>query len=97
MKCIVHIWRVLDSDTTRFRLRLTPLYSVAHGAAVEEFANERVLCRRLTEIGLAKACREMTLSNLHEGTNAIWSNCEVAEEIFQEFVPFREQLALSMP
>jgi len=97
MRCIVHVWRALDSDTTRYRLRLTPLYSVAQGTAVEEFANERSLCRRLTEIGLAKACREMTLSNLREGTNAIWTNCDVAEQVFHEFVPFREQQALSTP
>jgi hypothetical protein len=97
MKCIVHVWRAMDSDETLFRLRLTPLYSLAHGTAVEEFANERALCRRLTEIGLAKACREMTLSNLREGPNAIWSNCEVAEEVFHEFVPFREQHAFSTP
>ena len=97
MKCIIHVWRAMDSDETLFRLRLTPLDSLAHGTAVEEFADERTLCRRLAEIGLAKACREMTLSNLRESANAIWSNCEVSEDLFNQFVPFREQHAFSTP
>ena len=41
MKCIIHVWRAMDSDETLFRLRLTPLDSLAHGTAVEEFADER--------------------------------------------------------
>jgi hypothetical protein len=90
MKCLVHVWRSLDPDEDRFVLRLTPLASGP--TAFELFPDEWSLSRRLTEIGLTKTFLQMTLSNLRETCNAVWSNYEVADHVFfPQFTPSANQ------
>jgi hypothetical protein len=46
---------------------------------MELFPNEGSLSHRLTEIGVTRMRVQTTLSNLREGTTAIWTNHDVAE------------------
>ena len=49
--------------------------------------HEAVLYNRLSEIGLTKCFLRMTLSNLRDSTNAMWSNCEIADDVLHIFHP----------
>jgi hypothetical protein len=85
---MVHIWKSFDSGGSYFLLRLTPLYASARHGAIESFPSEGSLSRRMDQIGLGRSGVSMSLSNLRLGDNAIWSNCEVAEGVFDSFGQF---------
>jgi len=82
MRCLVHVWRTAYSGGGSFVLRLTPMHSLGEGSAVELFPNEVSLSRRLTEIGVTRMRVQTTLSNLSDGSTAIWTNHDVSERVF---------------
>ena len=82
MKCLVHAWRTLHSGGGSFVLRLTPMGSLGEGSELELFPTEGSLSRRLTEIGVTRMRVQATLSNLREGSTAIWTNHDVPERVF---------------
>ena len=84
MRCIVHIWKSSESDGYTFRLRLTSHDSEGRGG-VEGFSNDRLLLKRMAELGLADCICKMSLSNLRYESKSIWPNCEVDDDVFAEF------------
>jgi hypothetical protein len=93
MRCIAHIWKSPEADGNIFRLRLTSLDSEGNRAAVEGFPNESLLSKRMVELGFTTCTCKISLSNLRDEKRAIWSNCEMAKDVF---VSFGDSLAESI-
>jgi len=85
MQCIVHIWGSAERDRKQYLLKLFPLYSLESRRPVEEFSGEEALCRRLKEIGLSTTHLTATISSLREGTDAMWTNIDIARETLDKF------------
>jgi hypothetical protein len=52
---------------------------------VEAFPNERSLSERMAALGFTNCICKMSLSHLRVGSAAIWSNCEIADNVFASF------------
>jgi hypothetical protein len=89
MRCIVHIRKSLDTAGTHFVLRLLPLYSSKSSSGsvrkVETFNSEGRLSLRLIGMGLPTVYLDRSFSNLREGLDAMWTDIEVAQEMFDGF------------
>jgi hypothetical protein len=86
MRCIAHIWNSLDCDGNQFLLCLSPLDSTTDGAPIEAFRNEKALSRRLSGMGIAAATINDTLSKLRHRKDITWTNIEIPEDAFEDFV-----------
>ncbi len=91
MRCIVHIRKSFDTAGTHFALRILPLYSASssspseHVRRVETFASEGSLSQRLIGMGLPTVYMGRSFSNLREGLDAMWTDIEITQEIFDDF------------
>jgi hypothetical protein len=87
MRCVVHVRKSFDFVGLHFVLRLFPLYASdsEEQRLVETFTNEESLSRRLTDLGLPKTYVGATFSNLNGDSDAMWTNVEIAQEIFEHF------------
>jgi len=73
-----------------FALRLLPLYSADKSSSgslrkVETFTSEGALSQRLIGMGLPRVYMGRSFSNLREGLDAMWTDIEMAQEIFDGF------------
>ena len=90
MRCIVHIRKSFDTTGMLFALRLLPLYSADKSSSgslrkVETFTSEGALSQRLIGMGLPRVYMGRSFSNLREGLDAMWTDIEMAQEIFDGF------------
>jgi hypothetical protein len=87
MRCVVHIRKSVDYPGQHFVLRLFPLYTsdFEERRPVETFNTEESLSERLTGIGLPRAYMAATFSNLYGGSDAMWTNIEIAQATFDQF------------
>jgi hypothetical protein len=85
MRCIAHIWNSLDCDGNQLLLCISPLDSVAGGAPVEAFTNEKSLARRLRDIGVDSDFINEKLSSLRDHEEMTWATIEVSLNAFESF------------
>ena len=90
MRCIVHIRKSFDTTGMHFALRLLPLYSAERSSSeglrkVETFTSEGELSQRLIGMGLPRVYMGRSFSNLREGLDAMWTDIEMAQEVFDGF------------
>ena len=90
MRCIVHIRKSFDTTGMHFALRLLPLYSADKSNSgserkVETFTSEGGLSQRLIRMGLPTVYLGRSFSNLREGLDAMWTDIEMAQGVFDGF------------
>ena len=83
MRCILHIWKSDSSEEKPIHLHILPLNAAATLQSTEGFDSEDHLCERLTGIGLSPVQVVLTLHNLRDERDAMWTNVEIAEPAAQ--------------
>jgi hypothetical protein len=83
-----------------FALRLLPLYSAEKSSReslrkVEMFTSEGALSQRLIRMGLPTVYLGRSFSNLREGLDAMWTDIEMAQDVFDGFGRIEDRPAVA--
>ncbi|MDP9050418.1 MAG: hypothetical protein M3O31_06785 [Acidobacteriota bacterium] len=87
MRCVIQVRRSFDISGQHFVVRVYPQFK-AEDRRAESFTSAFLLVERLGYLGVPKMDPVRSFPNLGGALDAIWSNVEVPEGVFENFGRF---------